>query len=109
MLGGTTTVGSAASLGWGLRMTAAGGVSCALKEKRGSRPLEAGRGFRSPPPPDFLVEAGNVTLYGAMSSSGTSSTTRLGCASTACRAKGRATRQSTVACTSKETPQVRLI
>src|SRR3972149_1664592 len=51
MLGGTTTVGSAASLGGGLRMTAAGGVNCALKEKRGSRPLEAGRGVRWAPPP----------------------------------------------------------
>src|SRR5574341_79020 len=48
--GGMIRVGSITSLGLGLFTTAMGGVNC-LSDSRGRRPLLAGRGDRSPPPP----------------------------------------------------------
>ena len=48
--GGTTTVGSTASLGLKFRMTAVGGVICCM-ENFGRRPLDACSTSRSPPPP----------------------------------------------------------
>ena len=67
IFGGTTTVGSTASLGFSLRTTTAGGVIC-WSESFGSAPLEACSLSRSPPPPPppaLLEEAGNT--YGLMS------------------------------------------
>src|SRR5581483_271434 len=53
--GGATTVGCTASLGWGLRITIAGGVICGSRVALGRCPLGAGRGSRSPPPPPPLT------------------------------------------------------
>src|SRR5208337_3434728 len=62
MLGGTTTVGSTASLGSRLRTTTAGGVICS-RESLGRAPLLAASLSRSPPPPPppALVDEGGRT------------------------------------------------
>ena len=49
-VGGITTVGSTASLGWSLRMTTAGGVNCSCATL-GSGALGVSSLSRSPPPP----------------------------------------------------------
>src|ERR1039457_2710287 len=48
--GGAMMLGSIVSLGFGLLITAMGGVNC-RNEALGKRPLLAGKGDRSPPPP----------------------------------------------------------
>ena len=48
--GGTTTVGSMASLGSGLRITIAGGVNCS-RANLGRLPFDAANLSRWPPPP----------------------------------------------------------
>src|SRR5579864_9729959 len=48
--GGAMMLGSIVSLGFGLLITAMGGVNC-RNEAFGSLPLLAGKGDRSPPPP----------------------------------------------------------
>src|SRR5438477_1358420 len=59
---GITTVGAAASAGFGLRMIAVGGVTW-LSAALGRRPAEASNLSRSPPPPPplpFFADAGSV-------------------------------------------------
>src|ERR1035437_1358938 len=53
--GGMRMVGSIVSLGFRLLSTAMGGVNC-FKEALGKRPLLAGNGDRSPPPPPLPID-----------------------------------------------------
>src|SRR5208283_4552001 len=68
--GGPSSVGSIASLGFGFLITAVGGVNWVML-KRGALPLVAGVGERSPPPPPppaLSAPAGNLAMYGEISS-----------------------------------------